>query len=117
MRIGPIVIERVRPEREEGIESALAYAPVVDGNHDFWMTIALPEGVRYIPAATPMGPRDPAVDAWLRTNVRPPRTDDVEESVRRMAEISGSISIGRPPRKADYRARWRYNSEEFDDAE
>ena len=33
-----------------------------------------------------------------------------------MREISGSFSIGRPPHKADYRARWRYNGEEFGEA-
>lgn len=74
--------------------------------------------IRVIPAR---GPRpawagEPASAAWLDALMTPPRTDDVEESIRRMREISGSISIGRPPRKADYRARWRYNGEEFDEA-
>ena len=85
-------------------------------HHDFWATFPFPEGVRYIPARKPLSPVDPSVEAWLRENAQPPRTDDVEESIRRMREISGSISIGRPPRKSDYRARWRYNGEEFDEA-
>ncbi|MEI6688018.1 MAG: hypothetical protein WCN97_01510 [Thermoleophilia bacterium] len=44
----------------------------------------------------------------------PRRTAD--ETVRHIRSIAGSISIGRPPRKSDYRARWRNNGEEFDEA-
>ncbi len=39
-----------------------------------------------------------------------------EESVRHIRSIAGSFRIGRPARKSDYRARWRYNTEEFDEA-
>ena len=116
MRIGPIIIERARSHRCAKPQSAVAYAPPMRSQHDFWATFPFPEGVRYIPARKPLRPIDPSVEAWLRENAQPPRTDDVEESIRRMREISGSISIGRPPRKADYRARWRYNGEEFDEA-
>jgi hypothetical protein len=45
----------------------------------------------------------------------PRRTAD--ETVRHIRSIAGSITIGRPPRKSDYRARWRYNTQEFDEAE
>ena len=44
----------------------------------------------------------------------PRRTAD--ETARHIRSIAGSITIGRPPRKSDYRARWRYNTEEFDEA-
>lgn len=43
------------------------------------------------------------------------RITDPIEARRNLHEVSGSISIGRLPRKSDYRARWRYNSELFDD--
>jgi hypothetical protein len=51
----------------------------------------------------------------LHTTLIPARITDPDEAIRNMHEVSGSISIGRPPRKSDYRARWRYNSEIFDD--
>jgi hypothetical protein len=44
----------------------------------------------------------------------PRRTAD--ETVCHIRSIAGSFRIGRPPRKSDYRARWRYNTEEFDEA-
>ncbi len=53
-------------------------------------------------------------DEWLRAHLVPGLTLDPEEGARRIGELAGSVSIGRRPVKADYRARWRYNSEEFD---
>ncbi len=53
-------------------------------------------------------------EEWLRAHLVPGLTLDPEEGARRIGELAGSVSIGRRPVKADYRARWRYNSEEFD---
>ncbi len=66
---------------------------------------ALPEGFR----------RFTADDIKAMRRDGPRRTPD--EAERHIRAIAGSFSIGRPPRKADYRARWRYNSEDFDGAE
>ena len=63
----------------------------------------LPEGFRRFSVAE--------IEAMRRHGPR--RTAD--ETVRHIRLVAGSISIGRPPRKVDYRARWRYNGEAFDE--
>ena len=40
---------------------------------------------------------------------------DTEAAVRHIREHAGRIRLGFAPRKSDYRARWRFNTEEFDD--
>ncbi len=115
MRIGPIMIQRARSRTGEQAERDVAYSPPMAEEDGFWATMELPKGARYIPALVPAGPIDPAVAAWVQEHLVLPRTEAVEASVARMREVAGSISIGRPPRKSDYRARWRYNGEDFGD--
>lgn len=49
--------------------------------------------------------------------VRPGAFTDPVARERHVMRHAGSIRLGFVPRKADYRALWRYNSEEFDGAE
>ena len=119
MRIGPLTIERRRerpatPREEEYAQRMpVKHTTLPDGT-------PLPAGVfRYGPTDddrldfgfTPWTPEE----IERNTTVIPARITDPDEAIRNMHEVSGSISIGRPPRKSDYRARWRYNSEIFDD--
>ncbi len=84
--------------------------------NDPFAALELPPGMHYYP------PREAGheslgkvvSDEWLRAHLVPGLTLDPEEGARRIGELAGSVSIGRRPVKADYRARWRYNSEEFD---
>lgn len=67
----------------------------------------VPEGVIYLQPATipPGGVFTPA------------RAGTLDEALARIAEVTSRNRIGCVPRKSDYRARWRYNSEDFDGAE
>ena len=47
----------------------------------------------------------------------PARPGTLDEALARIAEITSRNRIGCVPRKSDYRAHWRYNGEEFDEAE
>ena len=46
----------------------------------------------------------------------PARAGTLDEALARIAEVTSRNRIGCVPRKSDYRARWRYNTEEFDEA-
>jgi hypothetical protein len=46
----------------------------------------------------------------------PARAGTLDEALTRIAEVTSRNRIGCVPRKSDYRARWRYNTEEFDEA-
>lgn len=118
MRIGPIVITLTpafRRKAEMEMERPGDYAedmseikppfPLRPGMHFFPVN----HEIRRMFDITPM-----SSEAIARFEIQPGLSDP-EEAQRAMREASGSISIGRPPCKADYRARWRYNSLEFDE--
>ena len=46
----------------------------------------------------------------------PARPGTLDEALARIAEVTSRNRIGCVPCKSDYRARWRYNTEEFDEA-
>ncbi len=82
-----------------GIELRIPHDVLVDN-------APVPGGVIYLQPATipPGGVFTPA------------RAGTLDEALARIAEVTSRNRIGCVPRKSDYRARWRYNTEEFDEA-
>lgn len=56
-------------------------------------------------------------DAEIMALIRPSAIADPAARAQHLLERAGAITLGFQPRKSDYRAHWRYNSEEFDEAE
>jgi hypothetical protein len=125
MRIGPVIVVRARDWPR--YVTALRWDYDRD-MADFEIVTAWPDGTPLPPGIrmtrptnaeqrlraigiTPLSPEQRAANGTFI----PARITDPDEAIRNMHAVSGSISIGRPPRKSDYRARWRYNSEIFDD--
>ena len=127
MRIGPVVIIRALPPSHRA-DNASSRADYAGRMADFEVMTTWPDGTPLPPGIRMTRPtnaearlRELGITPWTaeeierNTTVIPARITDPDEAIRNMHEVSGSISIGRPPRKSDYRARWRYNSEIFDD--
>ena len=111
MRIGPIIIERVSTRTED----RAAYAQRMRCDDAFWAGLELPEGFVYSPATAP----SPDLEPWvleLRRKLKPMTEAEIADAVARVDRYAGSISIGRPPRRSDWRCRGRYNEGDCADA-
>ncbi len=112
----PALIQRVQRVVGSPHVEETAYAQSVAATPDPFATLEIPPGMMVTYGRGPdlSGTVKVVSDEWLRAHLVPGLTLDPEEGARRIGELAGSVSIGRRPVKADYRARWRYNSEEFD---
>lgn len=118
MRIGSLEIRRIADRQREG-PRAPDYDLIMDDRaHD--LGFDLPDGWTCTRSAA--GPADGVPTSVMAPKeiaamVRPGAFADPVAREQHVVRHAGSIRLGFAPHKADYRARWRYNSEEFDGAE
>ena len=94
-----------------------AYALVMSGRGP--VLTDLPEGIVYHRSGanryeelgiTPLTDAEIAAMPWREAAIT-----DADAAIRHIRKHAGSIALGFTPCKSDYRARWRYNGEEFDE--
>lgn len=102
---------RESPERSEAVDYPAGMTGEPTG-----VALRIPHGVLVENAPVPGGA------IYLQPATIPPgcvftpaRPGTLDEALSRIAEVTSRNRLGSPPRKADYRARWRYNGEEFDE--
>ena len=87
------------------------YPDAMEGNGHVWIEqLTLPEGMVYLPPTH--GP-DPSVRRYTLEEIeierREPPITDLDAALRRIDEKAGCISIGRAPRRSDYRGRGKWS--------
>ena len=87
------------------------YPDAMEGNGHTWIEqLTLPEGMVYLPPTH--GP-DPSVRRYTLEEIeierREPTITDLDAALRRIDEKAGCISIGRAPRRSDYRGRGKWS--------
>ena len=119
MRIGSIEIRRVPVNRGIDVGEYRDYddAMPADGPD---LGFDVPDGyvcTRTLDAPDDGIPTRVMTDAEIMALIRPTANLDPAARAQHLLEHAGAITLGFQPRKSDYRAHWRYNGEEFDDAE
>ncbi len=110
-----LLLARASSDQLAGMDSVAYARPVASADNPF-AVLDLPPGMTLTRGRGPdlAWGIERMSDAWLAAHTRPGTYSDPTECARRTGELAGTVIIGRRPVKADYRARWRYNPEEFD---
>ena len=119
MRIGSLEIRRIHTSRGIDLDVDRDYADVMSAD-GFNLGFELPPGyvcTRTLDAPDDGIPTRVMTDAEIMALIRPSAIADPATRAQHLLERAGAITLGFQPRKSDYRTHWRYNSEEFDDAE